>query len=154
MGSETSMRALEAFSTAIAPALHLHSAVAMELLSGATSAALRRRTETSFIRPFERRGRVITPGHVTWKLAGAIIADLIAARRLGRDGFSRSFVSDCVIAASAREYGFVQRGAAACGRRDGGVALPRSPHHATTTIRPAASPLIRRRRAAPASSSG
>lgn len=105
--SETSMRALEAFSTAFAPALHLHSAVAMELLSGATSAALRRRTEASFIRPFERRGRVITPGHSAWKRAGAIIADLIAARRLSRDGFSRSFVNDCVIAASAHELGFV-----------------------------------------------
>lgn len=105
--SDKSMRALEAFSTAFAPALHLHSAVAMELLSGATSAALRRRTEASFIRPFDRRGRVITPGHSTWKRAGAIIADLIAARRLSRDGFGRSFVNDCVIAASAHDFGFV-----------------------------------------------
>jgi predicted nucleic acid-binding protein len=105
--SNASMRALEAFSTAFAPALHLHSVVAMELLSGATSAALRRRTENSFIRPFDRRGRVITPCHTAWKRAGTIIADLIAARRVSRDGFSRSFVNDCVIAASAREFGFV-----------------------------------------------
>jgi predicted nucleic acid-binding protein len=105
--SDESMRALEAFSTAFAPALYLHSVVAMELLSGATSTRLRRRTETSFIRPFERRRRVVTPGHSTWKRAGAIIAELIAARRLGRDGISRSFVNDCVLAASAREFGFV-----------------------------------------------
>lgn len=105
--SDESMRALEAFSTAFAPALHLHSVVAMERLSGATSAGLRRRTEASFVRPFERRRRVITPGHVTCKRAGEIIADLIAARRLSRDGISRSFVNDCVIAASARESGFV-----------------------------------------------
>jgi predicted nucleic acid-binding protein len=105
--SDHAMRALEAFSTALTPALHLHSVVAMELLSGATSAALRRRTEAAFIRPFDRRGRVITPNHETWKRAGAIIADLIAARRLSRDGFGRSFVNDCVIAASARDSGFV-----------------------------------------------
>lgn len=100
-------RALEAFSTAFAPALHLHSVVAMELLAGATSPALRRRTDAAFIHPFERRRRVLTPGHSAWKRAGGIIADLIAARRLSREGVSRSFANDCVIAASAHETGFV-----------------------------------------------
>jgi predicted nucleic acid-binding protein len=105
--SETATRALEAFSTAFAPALHLHSIVAMELLAGATTAALRRRTEASFIRPFERRRRVLTPGHAAWKRAGEIVAELIASRRLSPEGVSRSFVNDCVLAASAREHGFV-----------------------------------------------
>lgn len=100
-------RELEAFSTAFAPALHLHSAVAMELLAGARSPALRRRTETAFIHPFERRRRVLTPGHPAWKRAGGILADLLAAGRLSREGLSRSFVNDCVIAASAQEHGFV-----------------------------------------------
>jgi predicted nucleic acid-binding protein len=100
-------RALEAFSTAYAPALHLHSVVALELLAGATSGALRRRTEAAFIEPFERRRRLITPGHGAWKQAGTIIAELIASRKLSREGVSRSFVSDCVLAASAREHGFV-----------------------------------------------
>lgn len=105
--SETANRALEAFSTAFAPALHLHSVVALELLAGATSAALRRRTEAGFIRPFERRRRVLTPGHTTWKRAGRIMADLIASRQLSSEGVTRSFVNDCVIAASAHEHGFV-----------------------------------------------
>lgn len=105
--SETENRALEAFSTAFAPALHLHSVVALELLAGATSAALRRRTEASFIRPFERRRRVLTPGQGSWKRAGEIVADLIASRRLSPHGVSRSFVNDCLLAASAHEHGFV-----------------------------------------------
>jgi predicted nucleic acid-binding protein len=92
-------RALEAFSTAYAPALHLHSVVALELLAGATSAALRRRTQTALIEPFERRRRVITPGRAAWKQAGTIIAELVADRKLSREGISRSFVSDCVLAA-------------------------------------------------------
>jgi predicted nucleic acid-binding protein len=100
-------RELEAFSTAYAPALYLHSVVAQELLSGATSAALRRLTEAAFIAPFERRRRVFTPGHEAWKQAGDIIAELIARRRLSPGGIARSFVGDCLLAASAREHGFV-----------------------------------------------
>jgi predicted nucleic acid-binding protein len=105
--SSEASRALEAFSTAFAPALHLHSVVAMELLAGATTPALRRRTEASFILPFERRRRVMTPSHASWKQAGEIVAKLIASRRLSPEGVNRSFVNDCVLAASAREHGFV-----------------------------------------------
>ena len=105
--SETGARALETFSSAFAPALHLHAVVAMELLAGATTAPLRRRTDAAFIRPFERRGRVITPGLRAWKRAGEIVAALIEARKLSREGVSRSFVNDCLLAASAREHGFV-----------------------------------------------
>jgi predicted nucleic acid-binding protein len=105
--SDAAARALEAFSAAFAPALYLHSVVAMELVAGASSASLRRRTDAAFIRPFERRRRVLTPGHAAWKRAGGIIADLIAAGRLSREGMKRSFVSDCLLAASAQEHGFM-----------------------------------------------
>jgi predicted nucleic acid-binding protein len=98
---------LETFSTAFAPALHLHSVVAQELLSGATTPGLRRRTEAAFIAPFERRRRVFTPGHQSWKLAGEIVASLIARRKLSPGRVGRSFVGDCLLAASAREHGFV-----------------------------------------------
>lgn len=108
-------RELETFSTTYAPALHVHSVVAMELLAGATSAALRRRTHEGFIRPFERRRRVITPGHETWKRAGGIIAELLSQGRRRRGQGTRShsewpspsFVNDCLLAASAQEHGFV-----------------------------------------------
>ncbi|HUG41743.1 MAG TPA: type II toxin-antitoxin system VapC family toxin [Longimicrobiales bacterium] len=105
--SEAGARALEAFSSAFAPALHLHAVVALELLAGATTAALRGKTESSFIRPFERRRRVVTPGLAAWKRAGEIVGSLIGARELSREGMSRSFVNDCLLAASAREHGFV-----------------------------------------------
>ena len=107
IGSEAGARALEAFSSAFAPALYLHAVVAMELLAGATSPALRRKTESSFIRPFERRRRVLTPGLAAWKRAGEIVARLIEARKLSPEGVRRSFVNDCLLAASAREHGFV-----------------------------------------------
>lgn len=105
--SEAGAHALEAFSSAFAPALYLHAVVAMELLAGARSPALRRKTTSSFIRPFERRRRVVTPGLGAWKRAGRIVAELMEARKLSREGMSRSFVNDCVLAASAREHGFV-----------------------------------------------
>lgn len=105
--SEAGAHALEAFSSAFAPALYLHAVVAMELLAGATSASLRRKTESSFIRPFERRRRVFAPGLAAWKRAGEIVAELIGARKLSPSGVSRSFVNDCLLAASAREHGFV-----------------------------------------------
>lgn len=105
--SDPAARALEAFSTGFAPWLYLHSVVALELLAGATTAALRRRTDAAFIRPFERRRRVFVPGHGAWKRAGGIIAELVAARRLSREGMTRSFVNDCVLAASSQEQGFV-----------------------------------------------
>lgn len=99
-------RALEAFLAVSAPWVHLHSVVALELLAGAADPELRRRTETYFIEPFERRGRVITPGHPAWKRAGGAVAELLRARKLSPNGIKRSFLNDCLIAASARDEGF------------------------------------------------
>ncbi|CAN5328024.1 hypothetical protein BH23GEM4_BH23GEM4_21110 [soil metagenome] len=87
--------------------VHLHSVVAQELLAGATNPGLKRKTHAEFIKPFEIVGRIITPTHRAWKRAGEIMAELVRAGRLSPGGFGRGFVNDCVLAASARERGFV-----------------------------------------------
>jgi predicted nucleic acid-binding protein len=96
---------LEAFMWSSTPFVYLHSVVAGELLTGAISVELERRTYSEFIAPLEETNRVITPTHAAWKRAGLIIAKLIRTRRLAAGAVPRSFFSDCLIAASARESG-------------------------------------------------
>ena len=97
---------LELFLAEHIPWVYLHSVVALELLAGASDPDLERKTQANLIRPFERRGRVITPGADAWKRAGSAIARLLRERKLSPNGIKRSFVNDCLIAASAREHGF------------------------------------------------
>lgn len=96
---------IKSFIATAGPYLHLHSVVAGELLAGCVSADLRRTTEDLFIRPFERRDRVVTPLHGTWKRAGIILSRLIKSGKVGATGVTRSFFNDCLIAASARDAG-------------------------------------------------
>jgi predicted nucleic acid-binding protein len=96
---------LEAFMWSSTPFVYLHSVVAGELLTGAVSAELERRTYSEFIAPLEETRRVITPTHNAWKRAGLIIAKLVRTKRFAAGAVPRSFFSDCLIAASARENG-------------------------------------------------
>lgn len=104
---EEGSRALAAFYTRHTPSVWLHSVVASELLAGAVSRGLERRTRSSFLEPLERVGRLLTPSHESWKRAGGIVAELVRQREVRPGGFGRSFFNDCVIATSAREHGFV-----------------------------------------------
>src|SRR5207244_613254 len=76
------------------------------LLAGAVHPQLEERTQNRLIAPFEATGRLITASHEAWKRAGRTIAHLVRARKLSPDGVARSFMNDCLIAASARESGF------------------------------------------------
>ncbi len=105
--NDIARQALETFFVAFTPEVYLHSVVALELLAGAIAPELEQRTAERFVRPFERRERVITPTHGAWKLAAAAVMQLIRARRVSPNGIKTSFVHDCLIAASAREHGFV-----------------------------------------------
>lgn len=100
-------RELQAFYQACAPFVYLHSVVAGELLAGATGPELERRTQRHLLAPFEATGRLVTPGHGAWKGAGAVVARLVREKRLSPDGIRRSFLNDCLIAASARDHGLV-----------------------------------------------
>ena len=105
--SEDWSRELQAFYQAFAPFVYLHSVVAGELLAGATSPELERRTRRHLLAPFEATGRLVTPGHDAWKRAGAVVARLVSEKRLSPNGIRRSFLNDCLIAASARDHGLV-----------------------------------------------
>jgi predicted nucleic acid-binding protein len=97
--------ALEAFAWNFAPFIFLHSTVASELLAGAVTPVLERRTQERFIAPFEATRRVITPTHRSWKQAAWVIAELIRLKKLSPQAVTKSFPNDCLIAASAREMG-------------------------------------------------
>lgn len=98
-------RELQAFYRACAPFVYLHSVVAGELLAGAASPDLERRTLRHLVAPFEATGRLVTPGHAAWRRAGGIVARLVREKRLSPNGVPRSFLNDCLIAASARDHG-------------------------------------------------
>lgn len=99
--------ALAAFQRRFSPFLYQHSTVAQEILAGASGEADFRAYHEDWVAPFEDLGRVITPGHGAWMRAALIMARLVERRDLSPGGFSRSFLNDCLIAATAREHGFV-----------------------------------------------
>jgi len=98
-------RQLERFSSAYLPFIHLHAVVAQEILAGVPDRRREKLVEESLIAPFERRGRVITPGFSAWKKAGLILSRLLQQRLISPGGFKRSFLNDCILAASCREEG-------------------------------------------------
>ncbi|MBI2150193.1 MAG: type II toxin-antitoxin system VapC family toxin [Acidobacteria bacterium] len=100
-------RQLISFYSVHAPFVHLHSVVAGELIAGAIRQGLQKKTHRHFLAPFEAVGRVITPSHAAWVHAGRIVATLIRRGALSPTGVKRSFLNDCLIAASCREHGFV-----------------------------------------------
>ena len=100
-------QALAAFQRRFAPFLFQHSTVAQEILAGAQSQASYREYYEDWVAPFEALGRVITPSHEAWGRATLIIVRLVEQGKKSPGGFSRSFLNDCLIAASAREHGFV-----------------------------------------------
>ncbi|HEX2091535.1 MAG TPA: type II toxin-antitoxin system VapC family toxin [Longimicrobiaceae bacterium] len=99
--------ALSAFQRRFAPFLFQHSTVAQEILAGARSEAGYRRYHEAVVAPFEDLGRIITPSHASWTRAALLMARLVERGKMSPGGFSRSFLNDCLIAASAREHGFV-----------------------------------------------
>lgn len=99
--------ALAAFQRRFAPFLFQHSTVAQEILAGATDERSYRAYLEDWVEPFEDLGRVITPGHPAWMRAALIMTRLVELGRMSPGGFSRSFLNDCLIAASAGEHGFV-----------------------------------------------
>jgi predicted nucleic acid-binding protein len=86
-----------------APGLYFSSIVAQELLAGARSPAGSKRVETLF-RPFEQVGRIVTPSHSDWKIAGGILAKVLQNRPDLKSKLP-ALVNDCLLALSARSLG-------------------------------------------------
>jgi predicted nucleic acid-binding protein len=99
--------ALAAFQRRCAPFLFQHSTIAQEILAGARDEADYREYLEDWVAPFEDLRRVITPGHSAWTRAALIVARLVERGHRSPGGFTRSFLNDCLIAASAREHGFI-----------------------------------------------
>ena len=98
---------LAGFLSSYLPSCYLHAEVAQELLAGAVDRKRHRTVHESLIRPFEKRGRVVTPRFGTWKRAGTIMSQLVERKLMSPGGFSRSFVNDCLLSASCQEDGLV-----------------------------------------------
>ncbi|CAN5737533.1 hypothetical protein BH23GEM7_BH23GEM7_39360 [soil metagenome] len=96
---------LDRFVSAFLPSVSLQAVVAQEMLAGAIDARRQKLILESLIEPFEKRRRVVVPRFGTWKRAGAIMARLVQRKLMSPGGFGRSFVNDCLIAASCREEG-------------------------------------------------
>ena len=85
------------------PNIYFSSVVAQELLSGVVSEDGKKNVETIF-RPFEKVGRIVTPGHIVWKEAGEILSELRIKRPDLKTKLSQ-MVNDVLIAMSARSIG-------------------------------------------------
>lgn len=96
---------LDRFSSEHLPQIHLSAVVVQEMLAGAVSPDREKAIRVNYVAPFERRGRIITPSYAAWKRAGQIMGRLVARKHMSPGEFGRSFVNDCVLAASCREHG-------------------------------------------------
>jgi predicted nucleic acid-binding protein len=99
--------ALARFQRRFAPLLFQHSTVAQEILAGAADEMAYGEYHEDWIEPFEQLGRLITPTHSAWMRAALIMTRLVEHGERSPAGFNRSFLNDCLIAATAREQGFI-----------------------------------------------
>lgn len=89
-----------AFLAGFAPSVYLCSVVAEELLAGSRAEETRGMVRT-FITPFERRGRTITPSHADWRRAGGVLNGM---RKQGYT-ITNAFANDVLIACTANQIG-------------------------------------------------
>ena len=99
--------ALARFQRRFAPMLFQHATIAQEILAGARNEADYRAYHEDWVAPFEDLERVITPSGACWMRAALIMVRLAERRVMSAGAFTRSFLDDCLLAASARELGFV-----------------------------------------------
>lgn len=85
------------------PNIYFSSVVAQELLSGVINEAGRKNVE-ALLHPFEKAGRIVTPGHAAWKDAGYILSKLRKENPQLKSRLPR-MINDALIAMSARSIG-------------------------------------------------
>ena len=86
------------------PLLFMSSVVALELFAGCWTAR-QEKALTSFLKPFEKAGQIVTPDHGCFREAGRVLAGLA----LGGMGSAhcRKIVNDVLIAVTAARSGVV-----------------------------------------------
>ncbi len=82
-----------------------HAVVMQEPLIGAKSVVEQRQTYATFIAPFERRRRVVTPSYSAWRRSAEVVAKLVERKHISRGGYAPSFLNDVLLAVSCREAG-------------------------------------------------
>ncbi len=85
------------------PNIYFSSVVAQELLSGVISEIGRKNVE-AVVTPFEKTGRIVTPGYAVWKETGNILSKLRAERPELKSKVSQ-MINDTLIAMSAKSIG-------------------------------------------------
>ena len=105
--SDAAREQLAGFVVRNTPFLFLHTVVAQELLVGTYTHSEHRQLNQRLIEPFEDLGRIITPSHEAWKRAAYTVVRLMEKKVLSPGGYTRSFLNDCLLAASAQEHGYV-----------------------------------------------
>ncbi|HLA89519.1 MAG TPA: PIN domain-containing protein [Gemmatimonadaceae bacterium] len=92
---------LKSFLSWALPSTVLSSVVAAELTAGARTDRARRVLDDAVLAPFDRRRRILAPSVAAWRRAGALFA------RAGATGLTASRQNDALLAAQAREWGWV-----------------------------------------------
>lgn len=85
------------------PNIYFSSVVAQELLSGVINEAGRKSVET-VLNPFEKAGRIVTPGYTVWKETGNILSKLRYKKPHLKSKLPH-MINDALIAMTARSIG-------------------------------------------------
>ena len=104
--SDAANASFDAFCAQAAPRLHLSSVVAAELRAGAIDPSELKQLG-DVLRPYFRRGRIVTPSAAGWEALGTTLATLLREDGLQLKATPRSFVFDTLIAYSCRENGAI-----------------------------------------------
>lgn len=97
--------ALQQYLLVFTPNTYLSSIVLHELLVGANTQAKAREIEDRIAGPLRRVGRIITPSHDAWRLAGTAISQFAKKEKRELRSIPKSLVNDFLLAASCRESG-------------------------------------------------
>ncbi len=85
------------------PNIYFSAVVAHELLSGVNNETGRKSVEAVLI-PFEKAGRIVTPGYAVWKEAGYILSRLRSSKPHLKSKLPQ-LINDTLIAMSAKSIG-------------------------------------------------
>ncbi len=97
--------ALEQYLLTFTPNTYLSSIVLHELLVGANAPTKAREIEDRIAAPLDRVGRIVTPSHDAWRVAGTAISQFAKKEKRELRTIPKSLVNDFLLAASCRESG-------------------------------------------------